>query len=226
MNRPTPETPAVPAVRSLTLHAQYLRDLSFESPQAPRGLQEARRSQPQVEMQLDLRAHPLDARAEDGQALAEKVWELILRLRLTARIEDDKGDTKTARPTDGATQTDTTDTQPTEPTEATGAKEETPAPLFIVELEYGGVLTPPEATEDEAARKVILTDGAHLLFPYVRKILADVTQEGGFQPVLLNPIDFQGLYHARLEAEAREAEAAQKASPPPSARNGTGANHH
>ena len=47
-------------------------------------------------------------------------------------------------------------------------------------------------------------------FPYVRKILADVTQEGGFQPVLLNPIDFQGLYLARLEAEKHEAEKAQK----------------
>ena len=72
----------------------------------------------------------------------------------------------------------------------------------------------------------MLTDGAHLLFPYVRKILADVTQEGGFQPVLLNPIDFQGLYLARLEAEKREAEKAQKASPPPAARNGTGADQH
>ena len=198
-------SPAPPAVRSLTLHAQYLRDLSFESPQAPRGMQEARRQPPQVDMQLDLRAHPLDARGEDGTPLAEKVWELILCLRLSARLEEE------GKAGEAASQSE---------------PDETATPLFIVELEYGGVLAPPEGSEDEAARKAVLTDGAHLLFPYVRKILADVTQEGGFQPVLLNPIDFQGLYLARLEAEKREAEKAQKASPPPAARNGTGADQH
>ena len=198
MNTPAP---APQAVRSLVLHAQYLRDLSFESPQAPRGLQEARRAQPQVEMHLDLRAHPLDARDEGGKALTEKVWELVLRLRLSASLEGSAG----AAGESGAT-----------------TEGEQPAPLFIVELEYGGVLAPPAGSEDEEARKAVLTDGAHLLFPYVRKILADVTQEGGFQPVLLNPIDFQGLYLARLEAERQEAEKAQKNSPPPSARNGTG----
>ena len=69
-------------------------------------------------------------------------------------------------------------------------------PVFIVELSYSGVFTltglPPDAVEP-----VLLVECPRLLFPFARNVLADVTREGGFQPVLLQPIDFVSLWQSR-----------------------------
>jgi preprotein translocase subunit SecB len=69
-------------------------------------------------------------------------------------------------------------------------------PVFIVELSYSGVFTltglPPDAIEP-----VLLVECPRLLFPFARNVLADVTREGGFQPVLLQPIDFVSLWQSR-----------------------------
>ncbi len=68
--------------------------------------------------------------------------------------------------------------------------------VFIAELHYGGVFTlnnvPPEAVEP-----LLLIECPRLLFPFARNVLSDVTREGGFPPVLLQPIDFVGLWQAR-----------------------------
>jgi preprotein translocase subunit SecB len=75
----------------------------------------------------------------------------------------------------------------------------TSRPVFIVELTYGGVFTltglPPDAIEP-----VLLVECPRLLFPFARNVLADVTREGGFQPVLLQPIDFVSLWQSRRGA--------------------------
>ena len=71
-----------------------------------------------------------------------------------------------------------------------------PATVFIAELAYCGVFTltgfPPDAVEP-----VLLVECPRLLFPYARNILADTTRDGGFPPVLLQPIDFVALWQAR-----------------------------
>lgn len=68
--------------------------------------------------------------------------------------------------------------------------------VFIAELHYAGVFTlngvPPEAVEP-----LLLIECPRLLFPFARTILSDTTREGGFPPVLLQPIDFVGLWQAR-----------------------------
>jgi len=68
--------------------------------------------------------------------------------------------------------------------------------VFIAELQYAGVFTlnnvPPEAVEP-----LLLIECPRLLFPFARNVLSDVTREGGFPPVLLQPIDFVGLWQAR-----------------------------
>jgi preprotein translocase subunit SecB len=70
------------------------------------------------------------------------------------------------------------------------------ATAFVAELVHGGLWTlngiPAEATE-----RVLLVDCPSLMFPFARAILADVTREGGFPPVLLAPIDFLALYDQR-----------------------------
>ncbi|MBD0275729.1 MAG: protein-export chaperone SecB, partial [Acetobacteraceae bacterium] len=66
---------------------------------------------------------------------------------------------------------------------------------FIAELVYCGIFTvtvPPEQLEP-----VLLVECPRLLFPFARNILADVTRDGGFPPVLLAPIDFVALWQSR-----------------------------
>jgi preprotein translocase subunit SecB len=65
--------------------------------------------------------------------------------------------------------------------------------LFIVELTYAGVLTVSEVPEDAIA-PILLIEGARLLFPFARNIVADVSRDGGFPPLFINPIDFVQLY--------------------------------
>ena len=67
------------------------------------------------------------------------------------------------------------------------------ATLFIVELTYGGVFI-LDNLPDEAVGPVLLIEGARLLFPFARNIVADATRNGGFPPLLINPIDFVELY--------------------------------
>ncbi len=71
-------------------------------------------------------------------------------------------------------------------------------PVFIAELSYGGVFT-LNGIPENSLEPVLLIECPRLLFPYARNILADVTRDGGFPPVLLQPIDFVALWQARRQ---------------------------
>jgi len=66
---------------------------------------------------------------------------------------------------------------------------------FIAELTYCGIFT--INVPQEHLEPVLLVECPRLLFPFARNILADVTREGGFPPVMLNPIDFVQLWQNR-----------------------------
>jgi preprotein translocase subunit SecB len=68
--------------------------------------------------------------------------------------------------------------------------------LFHVELLYGGVFQ-IGGVEAEEMEPVLLIECPRYLFPFARRIIAEVTSEGGFPPFLLDPIDFAGVYQAR-----------------------------
>jgi preprotein translocase subunit SecB len=68
-------------------------------------------------------------------------------------------------------------------------------PCFIAELTYCGIFT--ISVPQEHLEPVLLVECPRLLFPFARNILADVTREGGFPPVMLNPIDFVQLWQNR-----------------------------
>ena len=70
-------------------------------------------------------------------------------------------------------------------------------PLFMVELTYGGVVTLGQVPQ-EHMRPLLLIEAPRLLFPFARNIVADATREGGFPPLLLQPIDFVELYRREL----------------------------
>ena len=77
------------------------------------------------------------------------------------------------------------------------ANGQTPAPVvFIAELTYAGVFT-LSGLPDNAIEPVLLVECPRILFPFARNILADVTRDGGFPPVLLQPIDFVQLWQSR-----------------------------
>lgn len=75
-------------------------------------------------------------------------------------------------------------------------------PVFMVELLYGGVFQ-VTGVPAEQLEPVLLVECPRFLFPFARRIIADVTSEGGYPPFLLEPIDFGGVYAAR-QAEANQ----------------------
>lgn len=86
-------------------------------------------------------------------------------------------------------------------------------PVFLVELTYAGVFT-LIGIPQEAMEPALLVECPRLLFPFARRIVADVTRDGGFPPLLLSPIDFLALYRGR-QAQAAQAAGAQGAEARP-----------
>lgn len=144
---------------SLVVNLQYVKDLSFENPNAPRILAAAT-EQPKIDLQVDLQA----------QGLAENVAEVQMRLRAEATVGD--------------------------------------ATAFIAELVYAGVFTLPPLPPEQQ-RAVLLIEGPRLLFPFARQIIADVTSQGGFPPLLLQPLDFVELYRRQVLAQQSQMGEAQ-----------------
>jgi len=88
---------------------------------------------------------------------------------------------------------------------AQGNGQTAPAPVvFIAELTYAGVFT-LSGLPDNAIEPVLLVECPRILFPFARNILADVTRDGGFPPVLLQPIDFVQLWQSRRAQQAAAA---------------------
>ena len=158
---PAPGAPPAQPAQPLTVNIQYVKDLSFEVPNAP-AIYSTLRSQPNVAINLDVQAR----RIQDGQ----DVFEVTLQIKAEA----------------------------TEPGAGNGAE---PSSVFIAELAYAGVFTLTGVPEN-TVEPVLLVECPRLLFPYARNILADITRDGGFPPVLLQPIDFVGLWQSRRAQNA------------------------
>lgn len=71
---------------------------------------------------------------------------------------------------------------------------------FIAEISYAGIFSlnkiPPEHE-----KPILLIEAPRMLFPFARNILAETTRDGGYPPLMLNPIDFNALYQKQLEKE-------------------------
>jgi len=145
-----------PGIRIL---AQYIRDLSFESPHAPESLR-AGTTQPQVDLGVELNARG----RPDG------FYEVELKLNARAMCDAEA--------------------------------------VFHIELVYAGLFQIVGVTETDL-EPVLMIECPRYLFPFARRIISDLTGEGGFPPFLLEPIDFAGIYAARrAAAEGADAGAA------------------
>ena len=74
-------------------------------------------------------------------------------------------------------------------------------PLFLLELEYGGIFLIENVPEDQL-HPFLLIECPRMLFPYIRRIVSDVTRDGGFPPLNLENIDFLALYRSELSRRA------------------------
>lgn len=74
-------------------------------------------------------------------------------------------------------------------------------PWFLVELDYRGVFSLADV-DDQARAPLLLIEGPRMLFPFARRIIADVVRDGGFPPLLMEPVDFLGLYRQEQDREA------------------------
>lgn len=80
--------------------------------------------------------------------------------------------------------------------------------LFLLELEYGGTFHIDGVAEDQI-HPLLLIECPRLLFPFVRRIISDVTRDGGFPPLNVDTVDFLALYRQELARRVQ----AQKAAP-------------
>jgi len=83
------------------------------------------------------------------------------------------------------------------------------AVMFIVELEYAGIFK-VENVPEQQLHPVLLIECPRILFPFARRIVADATRDGGYPPLLLDMVDFAGIYTAEVKRR-QAAAAAEKA---------------
>lgn len=151
---PAPKTQP-PATQPIQINAQYVKDLSFENPNAPASLR-PQQQQPKVDVHVDVKA----------TKLADNVYEVTLTTTVNGTGEDSQ--------------------------------------LFLAELSYAGVFT-LEGLPEEHLQPVLLVECPRLLFPFARNIVADVTRDGGFPPLLIQPVDFAQLYRQSQQDAATTA---------------------
>lgn len=73
--------------------------------------------------------------------------------------------------------------------------------FYIVELAYCGLIGMRNLPDDQA-HAFLYAEAPQLLFPFARRVIADATRDLGYQPLLLDPIDFRGLYAQRIQQQA------------------------
>ena len=79
--------------------------------------------------------------------------------------------------------------------------------LYIVELAYCGLVGMRNLPDDQA-HAFLYAEAPQLLFPFARRVIADATRDLGYQPQMLDPIDFKGLYVQRIQQQAAADDAA------------------
>jgi len=139
--------------KQINVVAQYIKDLSFESPNAPASLQ-PNAERPNIGVSVDIGAAPLGTDS----------YEVELKIGVTAKRKDET--------------------------------------LFLTEVKYGGVFILKNIPANEL-QPALLIFAPNMLFPYVRRIISDLTRDGGFPTLMLDPIDFGSLYIQRMQQGAQ-----------------------
>jgi len=81
--------------------------------------------------------------------------------------------------------------------------------LFVAELQYGVICSIAAVVPEQHVHPLLMIEAPKMAFPFARQILCDAVIGGGYPPLMLNPVDFEGLYIAQYQKEQGEAQAAQ-----------------
>ena len=81
---------------------------------------------------------------------------------------------------------------------------ETQENIFLLELDYGGIFLIENAPEDQL-HPLLMIECPRILFPFVRRVIHDVTRDGGYPPLNLDSIDFLSMYKAEVDRLSSEA---------------------
>jgi preprotein translocase subunit SecB len=88
--------------------------------------------------------------------------------------------------------------------------------VFLAELSYGGICAIAEQVPADQISAIAMIEGARQLFPFARAVLATATRDGGYPPLLINPVNFVAFYQqmvARQQAQQGDAAAGNGAEP-------------
>jgi preprotein translocase subunit SecB len=140
--------PSAETQPQLSVLAQYIKDFSFENPNAPKSLNPTQEA-PQIGIQINVNASPL----------SESEVEVVLKI-------DGKAESKGTL-------------------------------LFSFDLEFGGVFRVRNVPQ-ESVNAVVLIECPRLLFPFAREIIATAVRNGGFPPLMLDPVDFVSIYRQKM----------------------------
>jgi preprotein translocase subunit SecB len=132
----------------LNVLGQYIKDFSFENPNAPRSLQPGA-TPPAINIQINVNAAPLTGND----------FEVTLKLE--------------------------------------GKAESTGTVLFAFDLTFAGVFRVQNVPQEHMSA-LIMIECPRLLFPFAREIVATSVRNGGFPPLLLDPVDFVSLYQQKM----------------------------
>ncbi len=135
---------------------QYIKDLSFENPNAPKSFQEPGEN-PNLQLNFNVGANKL----------SDDTYEVTLHFEGEAK-SDSSG-------------------------------------IYQLDLVYAGVFRIQNLPQ-ERLRPFLFIDCPAILFPFVRRLISDLTREGGYPPLLLDPIDFAALYRRNAENQQAESE--------------------
>ena len=132
----------------LNVLAQYVKDMSFENPNAPRSLTQ-QQGAPKINIQINVNAKPL----------ADNDFEVELKIEGRAEAPNQF--------------------------------------MFGFDLLYAGVFKIQNVPQ-ENIHAIIMIECPRLLFPFARAIIADAVRNGGFPPLMIDPVDFVSLYRQRM----------------------------
>ncbi len=77
--------------------------------------------------------------------------------------------------------------------------------LFLADVTYAGIIALTKELDKDALQELLLIECPGLLFPFARSIVADMVRDGGFPPLMLEPVDFKALFDNRNQQSAPEA---------------------
>ena len=76
---------------------------------------------------------------------------------------------------------------------------------FVCELTYAGVFELMNIPQ-QSLQPILLIECPRLLFPFARRVVADCTRDGGFPPLMIDPVDFAALYRRRMQQQQQQAD--------------------